>query len=70
MRIKKLKPVPVVLGVIIVGLAAISVRAEGAITRLRISDIAIFLTVIFFYILQRDDTKELEKRVEELEDLV
>lgn len=68
--ISELKPLPVFLGTIIVALAMLLVRVEDALLRLQISDVAVFLTVLFFYVLQREDTENLEEKIEKLEDLV
>ncbi|KXA95604.1 hypothetical protein AKJ36_00235 [candidate division MSBL1 archaeon SCGC-AAA259I07] len=69
-RIKKLKPVPVILGVIIVFLAMLSLRVESQVLRFQISDVAVFLTVLFFYALRGEDLETLERKVEEIEEKV
>lgn len=69
MRIKKLKPAPVILGVVIVFLAIVSLRVESQVLRFQISDVAILLTVLFFYTLQKDDLKGVEERVKKLEEV-
>lgn len=64
---KKLKPLPVILGVIIVFLAWLSLQVQGQTLILEISDVAVFLSVLFFYALTKEDTGDIEDRLEELE---
>lgn len=65
---KKLKPLPVILGVIIVFLAWLSLQVKTQLLTLKISDVAVFLSLLFFYALTREDLAELEKRLDELEE--
>ncbi|MFB6198183.1 MAG: hypothetical protein ABEI52_07950, partial [Halobacteriaceae archaeon] len=63
--IKELNSIALILGTTVVGLAIMIPSVQNPIQRLMVSDIAVFLTVLFFYVLLREDVQSLREQIED-----